>query len=100
MNNLDIEEGAGEVSRALKIEDKRANELKDLCCDAVAHYNTIPECMDVIQTYAKNANEQAYCNYRIGVCSRCPGSIIKREIERRKDADDMDNSLGKIWDND
>lgn len=95
MDSLDIEEGAGEVSRALKISDKRAEELKDLCCESVVYYKSVSECMDVMQTYAKNSNELAYCNYRIGVCSRCPASILKRQY----DADnDIEGKLGKIWD--
>ena len=96
MDSLDIEEGAGEVSRALKIKDKRAEELKDLCCESVVHYKSVTECMDVMQAYAKNANELAYINYRIGVCSRCPASIIKRSLEQD---DDIDSKLCNIWDN-
>lgn len=99
MDSLDIEEGAGEVSRSLKIDDKRAEELKDLCCESVAHYSSVTECMDVMQTYAKNANELAYCNYRIGVCSRCPMSILKREFDKQEESGDMDDKLGDIWDN-
>lgn len=96
MDSLDIEEGAGQVSRALKIKDKRAEELKDLCCESVSHYSSVSECMDVMQTYAKDANELAYCNYRIGVCSRCPASMLKRELG---EDEDIDGKLGDIWDN-
>lgn len=94
MDSISIEDAVGDVSKSLKISDKRAEELKDLCCDSVVHYKNIAECMDVMQSIAKNHNELAYCNYRIGVCSRCPGSIMKREEEKNKDINDK---LDDIW---
>lgn len=94
MNTIEIEEGAGQVSRALKINDERADELKELCCESVAKFDTVAEVMDIMQSIAKNDNELAYCNFRIGVCSRCPMSMIKRE--REKD-EDIDSKLNKFY---
>lgn len=94
MDTIDIEQGAGQVSKALKIKDERAEELKELCCESVAKFETIPEVMDLMQMIAKNNNELAYCNYRIGICSRCPASSIRKQYMKDEDIED---SLGKFW---
>lgn len=94
MNTIEFKEGAGQVSRALQIPDKRAEELEDLCCESVVKFDTVSEVMDIMQSIAKNHNELAYCNYRIGVCSQCPASKLKRKLS--KDAE-IDDNLKKFY---
>lgn len=94
MNILNIEEGANEVSRGLGLTDERANELQELCCESVIKYDNVVEVIDMMQMIAKNHNELAYCNFRIGLCLRCPGSMIRRQMEKDEG---IDEKLNNIW---
>lgn len=89
-----IEDGAGELSKALGITDERADELQEMCCDLVNKYDNTAEIMDLAQVYANHPNEQAFINYRIGICTACPAKMFTKLLKKG----DMDKDLGDLFD--
>lgn len=100
-----IEEGAGELSRALGMTDERANELQEICCDLVNKFDNTAEVIDLAQVYAKHPNEQAFINFRIGICTVCPAKTLREILEERMsntkerdEKDDLDDFYDKLDD--